>query len=34
VQGLEVDFPVILPPCPASLRVRTGVEKAAIPGRV
>jgi hypothetical protein len=30
VQGLEVDFPVILPPCPASLRVRTGVEKEAV----
>jgi len=26
-QGLEVDLPVILPPCPPSLRVRTSVEK-------
>ena len=29
-QVLEVDFPIILPPCPASLRVRTGVEKQAV----
>src|SRR5215468_6795327 len=26
-QGLEVDLPVILPPCPTSLRVRTSIEK-------
>jgi hypothetical protein len=30
VQGLEVDLPVILAPCPASLRVRTGIEKQAV----
>ena len=26
-QVLEVDLPVILPPCPTSLRVRTSIEK-------
>src|SRR5262245_3054335 len=30
VQGLEVDLPIIFAPCPASLRVRTGVEKHAV----
>ena len=29
-QVLEVDLPVILAPCPASLRVRTGIEKQAV----
>src|SRR6266705_223970 len=29
-QGLEVDLPIIFAPCPASLRVRTGVEKHAV----
>ena len=29
-QGLEADFPVILPPCPTSPRVRTGGEKHAV----
>src|SRR5499426_1561378 len=29
-QGLEVDLPVILPPCPTALRVRTRVEKRAV----
>ena len=29
-QGLEVDLPVILTSCPASLRVRTGIEKHAV----
>ena len=29
-QVLEVDLPVILPPCPTALRVRAGVEKPAV----
>src|SRR5215472_14700897 len=29
-QVLEVDLPVILPPCPTSLRVRTSREKEAV----
>ena len=29
-QVLEVDLPVILPPCPAALRVRPSVEKPAV----
>src|SRR5512145_107211 len=29
-QVLEVDLPVILPPCPTALWVRTGVEKQAV----
>jgi hypothetical protein len=29
-QVLEVDLPVILPPCPTALRVRSGVEKPAV----
>jgi len=29
-QVLEVDLPVILPPCPTALWVRTGVEKEAV----
>ena len=29
-QVLEVDLPVLLPPCPTALRVRSGVEKHAV----
>src|SRR5215217_6743526 len=29
-QGLEVDLPIILAPCPASLRVRPRIEKHAV----